>query len=166
MTTNFSFDDGGIESNLRHFDERFADDVKQVFNHAAKYSTAYMKAKAPWNDRTTRARKGLKGVSSYDRPSKQYGITLAGEAPYQIFLETKDPNNGGRPILWPTAKVVGQYTMRALEHILDRNISVAGIFPAVPGRSGRGGTRGMPSYGRRNQRTRRAGSQTVRNSRR
>jgi hypothetical protein len=165
MDAKFQAEIEHINTNLKTFDERFYDDVRDVFKYAERYARSYMKAKAPWTDRTTRARRGLQAISRYDRGAKSFSMTLFGEAPYQIYLETKRPDNGGRPILWPTAKVVGPYIMQALENILDRGVSVAGIFPAVPARSGRGGTRGMSSYGRRN-RTRRSGAQTVSRSRR
>jgi HK97 gp10 family phage protein len=66
----------------------------------AKVVVEYMKANAPWTDRTTDARNGL---SSNSRVTGKGGVTLVAfhTVPYGGFLETGTAHNAPYPIIRP-----------------------------------------------------------------
>lgn len=79
---------------------------------------AYMKANAPWEDRTGDARSGLSATPRDNEMKGNKGIELAHGVTYGVYLEFKF---GGRDaIIIPTMEVMGPELMARVGGLLDR----------------------------------------------
>lgn len=101
-----------IRKNLHKLDEETKHGIALAFDVQAARSTAYMKANAPWSDRTTAARNGLHAVTSH-RPG-QYELVLSHAVYYGIFLEVC--NSGKYQIILPSLRQAA----RELQDLLNR----------------------------------------------
>lgn len=99
-------------------------DVPKYLDRAISATTSYYEPKienhaklnAPWRDRTTNARNGLKADSGKD--GQTHWIVLAHQVPYGIFLEVRW--SGKFAIILPTLDKFGPQVMQTLTKILDR----------------------------------------------
>ena len=84
----------------------------------------HMKQNAPWKDRTSNARNGLTATAvklqgkRFDANS--FAIVLAHGVDYGIYLEAKDEEHGGRPIILPTIKLYAPKVMKTLTKLMRR----------------------------------------------
>lgn len=122
-TSGFSFDASGFKS-TREMDRKLNRAIFGVAKYWDGRVEAYAKQHAPWTDRTSNARNGLHaeavklGGARFDANS--FAIILAHAVTYGIYLETKRPADGGRPIIMPTIRIYAPKVMRTLTKILDR----------------------------------------------
>lgn len=80
---------------------------------------AHMKHKAPWKDRTTNARNGLKAEAA--RIAKGVcAIILSHAVTYGIYLERGTRNMKAFPIIVPTMEEYGPKVIKTLTKILNR----------------------------------------------
>lgn len=79
--------------------------------HAARVETAdklaelieqYMKANAPWDDRTTDARKGLRATAVHNATVSEVYAGYSASTPYGFFLENYTYNGVSYAIVRPT----------------------------------------------------------------
>lgn len=104
--------------------------VQHVVEDVAKEAEAYMKANAPWEDRTTLARSTLSATAYHNKTVS--GILLAHGVDYGRWLELRF---GGRfAIVIPTMDVMGDRLMVALgQHAFneaDRALNTIGAGDA------------------------------------
>lgn len=83
--------------------------------HATR-AEAYMRANAPWTDRTTNARNGLNAVAVH--APLRHVIVCHHTMPYGIWLEVA--NGGKYRIIIPTIKDQGRATMATIRGLLGR----------------------------------------------
>lgn len=84
----------------------------------ARECEVYMKANAPWEDRTGDAREGLSAEATENEVKGNKGVTLAHGVTYGVYLEFKD---GGKfAIIIPTMEVMGPELMARVGGLLDR----------------------------------------------
>lgn len=77
---------------------------------------SYMKLNAPWTDRTTNARNGLK--AKYVRAGDLHSIVAFHSVPYGIWLEVA--NHGKYRIIVPTILTQGREVMKTMRDVLRR----------------------------------------------
>ena len=75
----------------------------------------YMKANAPWTDRTTNARNGL--AARYVPGGTKHSLVLFHQVPYGIWLEVR--HDGKYAIIMPTVQEFGPKVMHTLEQLLN-----------------------------------------------
>jgi HK97 gp10 family phage protein len=79
---------------------------------------AYMKHHAPWRDRTTNARNGLKARAR--KSARLFVLILFHTVDYGIYLERGTENMRARPIIRPTIAIYAPKVVVTLTKILDR----------------------------------------------
>jgi HK97 gp10 family phage protein len=80
---------------------------------------AHMKHNAPWTDRTSNARNGLRAqAAAFSKTS--YGILLTHGVTYGIYLELGTRYMRARPIIIPTMEEFGPRVVASLVKLLDR----------------------------------------------
>ena len=78
----------------------------------------YMKANAPWEDRSGDARDGLTADADQNDAKGNLGVVLAHGVDYGVYLEFKF---GGRDaIIIPTMEIMGPQLMARIGGLLDR----------------------------------------------
>jgi hypothetical protein len=89
----------------------------QAIDQLAVEIEDYMKANAPWNDRTTDARKGLKAIAVHDAVSSAVYAGYDPSTPYGFFLENYTYSGISYAIVRPTieryAEVLGAMVVDA-----------------------------------------------------
>lgn len=96
-----------VEAEIMRELEQFAQDCE-----------AYMKAEAPWEDRSGDARDGLTAEADQNDVKGNLGVVLAHGVDYGVYLEFK---YGGRDaIIIPTMEVMGPQLMARIGGLLDR----------------------------------------------
>lgn len=75
-----------------------------------------MKTDAPWTDRTSNARNGLRAVHTKD--GDEHAILCTHSVPYGVYLETS--NDAQYAVIMPTITSTGPRVMQTLDRILDR----------------------------------------------
>lgn len=94
------------------------DALLQELEQFAQEVEDYMKANAPWDDRTGDARGGLTAEPDQNEMKGNLGIVLAHGVDYGVYLEFK---YGGRDaIIIPTMEVMGPQLMARIGGLLDR----------------------------------------------
>ncbi len=106
----------GLFENVERLGPRVEQAAMQVMERQGDLATAYMKANAPWTDRTSVARNGL-GAKAFKQGSRLV-LNLFGRANYQIWLEVK--NNGRYAIITPTFEIWGPRVMRSMDGLIER----------------------------------------------
>jgi HK97 gp10 family phage protein len=81
---------------------------------------SHMKQKAPWHDRTTNARNGLRAFAAKTGTAGSFVIVLVHTVTYGIYLELGTRYMRARPIIVPTLNEYGPKVMGTLRKILDR----------------------------------------------
>lgn len=106
----------GLLREVEQLDPRVDAAAGVVIERQKDMAVAYMKANAPWTDRTGNARGGLDGIVF--KRSGSWVMNLFGRANYQIWLEVK---NGGKfAIITPTIPIWGPRVMANLTGLMDR----------------------------------------------
>lgn len=113
----FELDISGLIEGLEKLESDFADDVMAYGAQAAERLESYAKRNRKWKDRTTDARKRLKGTT--ERLPTACRIKLAHGVPYGVWLEFA--NEKRFAIIAPTIRVVGsQEIMPGLQNLMER----------------------------------------------
>ena len=122
MGSSFTWDISKFK-NPRHMEEKLQRALYGVVKYWDGPTERWMKHNAPWTDRTTNARNGLFATaqkSSHRIMSATFAIVLGHTVDYGIYLETKDENEGGRPIIWPAIQRFAPKVIGMLTKIMDR----------------------------------------------
>jgi hypothetical protein len=121
LATEFSFSFNAEQ--LKQGPKKLDRDLERAMYATVRFhdagAEAYMKHNAPWKDRTTNARNGLraKGVKL---GKKLYALLLTHSVTYGIYLELGTKFMHKRPIIVPTLKLYGPKVMKTFNKILDR----------------------------------------------
>lgn len=115
---DFNLNDLHLRANLATLGPKINKYLTVTTDFGAADGVKEMKTKAPWTDRTTNARSGL-WTKPFHRGSGPIGfaeheIVFGHAVNYGIWLEVKDPNKGGRPIIMPTTLATGKAVMETL----------------------------------------------------
>jgi HK97 gp10 family phage protein len=117
LASSFSFDTSRFES-PKVMERKLKDACYATVKFWQGPSEAYMKHNAPWHDRTSNARNGLRAKAG--RAGSKFFITLFYSVDYGIYLEDGTRNMRARPIIRPTISAMGPKVIRTLTDILDR----------------------------------------------
>lgn len=112
----FRFDNGEITRNLRNLPDKVNSAVAVLVDVNAIRGQGYLKAGAPWTDRTGAARTGLHTAAS--NFGDKHTITFAHAVHYGIWLEVKF--SGRDAIIMPTVRKVGFELMRDLNGLIGK----------------------------------------------
>jgi hypothetical protein len=110
-----NYDDKRLRRNLRNFDGDLNHAISAVCDRSAAWGVGYMKANAPWTDRTGAARGGLMAIPQNHGGTHE--IDLAYSVYYGVFLEVC--NSGKYAIITPSIRIIGQKFMNDLNHLLE-----------------------------------------------
>jgi hypothetical protein len=114
---SFEYDDQTLRVNLRNFDRELDRRISAVMDYEAAYATGWLKANAPWTDRTGAARTGLLAVAN-DLGSGGFELIMSYSVHYGIWLEVA--NSGKYAVITPGMRVIGAKILSDLNHIIDR----------------------------------------------
>lgn len=114
----FNLNDLKLRGNLAQLGPKINKYLTVTTDFGAADGVKEMKTKAPWTDRTTNARSGLWTVPRHTGSGPigfaQHEIVFGHAVNYGIWLEIKNPNKGGRPIIMPTTISTGKAVMETL----------------------------------------------------
>ena len=79
--------EGDLTANLENIDDRIKRGMVAAAAFTAKSAEAYMKANAPWTDRTSAARNGLRATTRTS--GKKVAVILYHSVDYGIWLEVR-----------------------------------------------------------------------------
>lgn len=111
------WDDGGIRAKLQNFDRDLDNAVDKLFDYEAAYATGYIKAKAPWTDRTGAARTGLIAVAN-NLGGGNHELLMSYSVYYGIWLEVA--NNGKYAVITPAMRIIGEKILSDMNGLLER----------------------------------------------
>lgn len=119
----FNLNDLKLRGNLEVLGPKINKYLTVTTDFGATEGVKEMKVKAPWTDRTTNARSGLWTVPRHTGSGPigfaQHEIVFGHSVNYGIWLEIKDPNKGGRPIVMPTTISTGKAVMHTLKGLFS-----------------------------------------------
>lgn len=115
--THFRIERDTLSASLLTMDPRVRRAVDLVFDHVATWAESYMRANAPWTDRTGNARAGLRGIKLVGN-SVEFSIVLYHTMPYGFWLEVA--HDGKYAIIGPTQRLVAVQLERLLEAAVGR----------------------------------------------
>lgn len=115
MASGIKFEPGKLRT-VGQLDKQVERAVSAVMQYWDGPIEAAMKRNAPWTDRTTNARNGLK--AKYSRAGGGQAIVLSHSVHYGIYLETK--YSARDAIILPTIRAYGPKVMRSFQGLLDR----------------------------------------------
>lgn len=101
---------------LEAYRERLNDAILQLANYFAARMEAYAKVHAPWTNRTTAARQGLRGFAV--RQAAAVIIYLVTSVDYGVWLELGTRNSRPHPIIMPTIQSFHAEIMRAYRSLV------------------------------------------------
>lgn len=118
-SAGFTLGEAELLARLDKFEEQFTKWVTLAFDMTASSAEREMKLKAPWTDRTSAARNGLRARATHKGKGNQleHNITLSHSVDYGIWLEVA--NSGKYAIVIPTIAAVGKEIMKTLEGCID-----------------------------------------------
>jgi HK97 gp10 family phage protein len=114
----FKFDRSGFE-NPKIMEKKLGRAILGVARYWDGRVEAHMKHSAPWTDRTSNARNGLK-AEAHKVDSMSAMILLTHGVTYGIYLEEGTRNMAARPIIRPTIEEYAPRVMATLTKILNR----------------------------------------------
>lgn len=112
----FDMDLGQMTKEVKVAEKKLDRVIKGIVDYTAVEGTGYMKANAPWTDRTTAARNGLHTATEHLRD--RHEITFSHTVPYGIWLEIA--NSGKYQIIMPSVKHEGNLLMDRLRGTLGK----------------------------------------------
>lgn len=104
VSVRIDWDDGEIQRNIVELDLKTKRALAIIFASQGARSTAYMKATAPWTDRTGAARAGLHTDSSHS--GDRFELVLAHAVRYGIWLEVA--NSGRYQVILPSLRAAAR----------------------------------------------------------
>lgn len=116
-TTSLSVDATTLKRNLDQLSDRVDTYIAAAMDYQADKCVGYMKENAPWRDRTSNARNGLRAETEW-KPKKSYAIFLFHSMSYGIWLEIRWA--GKYAIILPTLKVQGPATLRLVNNLFGK----------------------------------------------
>ena len=116
MASGFSMDTSKFK-NAKHLDAKIDRAISGVMKYWDGPVEKYMKLNAPWTDRTTNARNGLK-AEAVKGLKFEHSIVLSHAVDYGIYLETS--NDGKYAIIQPTIDVMGPKVIKFCTKLMDR----------------------------------------------
>lgn len=117
FTRGFDFNPGNLGRNLAKFNDDVQDLIRQDAEAHAFEAELTMKSKAPWTDRTTRARQTL-WADADTRPGGDVRIEMGHGMDYGKYLENH--NERRFAIVRPTIRATGLSFMRSMERMFAR----------------------------------------------
>jgi hypothetical protein len=105
-----------LSPGLERFPSKLEAGVALYFEYEESKVQDYMRANAPWTDRTANARQGL-FCKAKSTPGN-HALVCYHTMPYGIWLEVK--NNGQYAIIIPTIQHEGARVMRGLSQLLSK----------------------------------------------
>lgn len=118
------FDGKVLGRNLDTLSDRVDTSIAALMDFQASKTEKYAKETAPWTDRTSNARNGLRTETEWV-PKKFHALRLFHTMPYGIWLEIR--HAGRFAVIAPTIKVQGVATMRLLNQLLGK-LKAGGLF--------------------------------------
>lgn len=112
----FRMDFDGLLNGLDVFNSRAEAAMSMYVDTAALTLQDYMRAHAPWTNRTGQARQRLTSTAS--KVSKGYQITLSHGVDYGVFLELAHEKRFA--IIQPTITSKGPEVMKGFQNLLGR----------------------------------------------
>jgi hypothetical protein len=119
VSYEFKFDEGRMKPRTRKLDPRLRRKLFGIAKLYAPKSEAWMKQKAPWTDRTTNARNGLKS-RAFNLANKVFGFVLAHSVSYGIYLELGTKYMKARPVIVPAMDRYGPMAFRATRKLMRK----------------------------------------------
>jgi HK97 gp10 family phage protein len=116
---SFSFDRALLE-NPKKMEKKLQRAIFGVAKYWDSRIESNMKQKAPWHDRTTNARNGLRAFAAKTGAAGSFVIVLVHTVTYGIYLELGTRFMKARPIIVPTLNEYGPKVIKTLTKILDR----------------------------------------------
>lgn len=115
-SNNFTMNIPKLTKSIKAFTKKGKAAIANEMEQQAKELEGYMKAKAPWQDRTGLARRSLK--AEVKQSTMKVQITLYNPVPYGIYLEQF---MGKRfAIIDPTIKAKSPDVMRSLQGVFNK----------------------------------------------
>jgi hypothetical protein len=112
INANIKFE-GNLVANLTTLDQNIQRGVLAAAHYTAPVAEAYMKANAPWIDRTSAARNGLR--AQVVQSGSRVGIVMYHSVPYGVFLEVRWGGKYG--IILNTMQMAGPVFITAIKRL-------------------------------------------------
>lgn len=125
MASGFSFDTKGFKG-AKHLDDKIDNAIQGVCRFWDGKFEAHAKVNAPWTDRTTNARNGLRFVHVKVKAFKHW-IIGTHSVEYGIYLEKA--NDAKYAIIMPTIRALAPRVMGTFVKIMNRLDRAAGGNP-------------------------------------
>ena len=110
------WDDKKLRSNIQKLDRRINGAVAATVDRNAAWGQGWLRANAPWTDRTGAARGGMFAFPS--SAGGHHEIYLTYSVHYGIWLEIA--NSGKYQVMIPGIRVIGHHLMGDLRNLLGR----------------------------------------------
>lgn len=121
MAANFSFTfDRSRFENPKIMEKKLQRAIFGVAKYWDGRIESHMKQAAPWHDRTTNARNGLRAFAAKTASTGSFVIVLVHTVTYGIYLELGTRFMKARPIIVPTLNEYGPKVIKTLTKILNR----------------------------------------------
>lgn len=114
--SRFAWADTSLFDNMPRVDDRINAYIGAIVDYVATSTEGWMKQNAPWTDRTSNARNGLRARPGHAK--KRHWIYLAHGVAYGIWLEIRWA--GRYSILKPGKDYATEQIQRMLQGLLDR----------------------------------------------
>lgn len=106
--------EGELRGNLENFDDHARKGLFAAANFIAPQAESYMKTNAPWTDRSSAAREGLK--SQVVTGGNGVAVVLYHTVPYGVWLEVRW--GGKYSVIEPTIEAMLPRFMEAVERLV------------------------------------------------
>ena len=118
----FKMDSKPLDDGLKQMSERAESAILMYAKDQSKALESQMKQKAPWTDRTTMARKSLRGEA--EKTDNGVRITLSHGVDYGLWLELA--NEKRYAIIKPTIELEGNKVLDGYSNLLEK-MGVKGV---------------------------------------
>lgn len=115
-SASFDFDSKRLVNNVKKSPDEIRHAIGAMVDYRAAYAQGYLRAKAPWTDRTGAARTGLFAIPiNY---GNTFEIFMAYSVHYGIWLEVA--NNRKYAIITPATRIIGRMLMDDMHNLLEK----------------------------------------------
>lgn len=108
MANGVFFEGDNIEEAIGKYEKFVQAGLFAITEKGAVDAEKFMRINAPWNDRTTNARNGLRARAVH-QTNEKHSVVLFHTMPYGVWLEVVQ--DGKNQILWPTVMEFGPRLM-------------------------------------------------------
>lgn len=112
----FKMDAKSLQSGLKQMNEKAQQAILMYGKNQSKVMESYAKQNAPWTDRTTMARKSLRGDA--EKTDSGVRISLAHGVDYGLWLELAKEKRYA--IVMPTIETKGKEVLDGYAQLLDK----------------------------------------------